>query len=75
MAKAVLSNKKNGITKSIEQEDFAKIVKFNYRTRTVRIDQVLPFRVKFTSIGIEGYGPNNVPPIPLQVIGYSNYIL
>jgi hypothetical protein len=75
MAKAVLSNKKNGITKSIEQEDFAKIVKFNYETRTVRIDQVLPFRVKFTSIGIEGYGPNNVPPIPLQVIGYSNYIL
>jgi hypothetical protein len=75
MAKAVLSNKKNGITKSIEQEDFAKIVKFNYGTRTVRIDQVLPFRVKFTSIGIEGYGPNNVPPIPLQVIGYSNYIL
>lgn len=75
MAKAVLSNKKVGITKDIEQEDFAKIVRFNYDTKTVRIDQVLPFRVKFTSIGIEGYGPNNVPPIPLQVIGFSNFIL
>ena len=75
MSKAVLSNKLNGITKNIEQEDFAKIVKFNYSNRSVRVDQILPFRVKFTSIGIEGYGPNNVPPIPLQVIGFSNYIL
>lgn len=41
----------------------------------VEIKHSLPFRVRFTSINIEGYGPNNVPPIPLQVIGYSNYIL
>lgn len=75
MAKAVLSNKKVGITKNIEQEDFAKIVKFNYGSKTVKIDQVLPFRVKFTSIGIEGYSSTNVPPISLQVIGFSNYIL
>lgn len=75
MSKAVLSNKKIGITKNIEQEDFAKIVKFNYGSKTIKIDQVLPFRVKFTSIGIEGYSSTNVPPIPLQVIGFSNYIL
>lgn len=75
MSKSVLSNKLNGITKNIEQEDFAKIVKFNYSNRSIKVDQILPFRVKFTSIGIEGYGPNNVPPIPLQVIGFSNYIL
>lgn len=75
MAKAVISNKKNGITKDIQQEDFAKIVKFNYGSKTIRVDQALPFRVKFTSIGIEGYSSTNVPPIPLQVIGFSNYIL
>lgn len=75
MSKSILSNKKTGIAKNIEQEDFAKIVRFNYGKKTVKIDQVLPFRVKFTYIGIEGYGPNNVPPIPLQVIGFSNYIL
>lgn len=75
MAKAVISNKKIGITKDIQQEDFAKIVKFNYGSKTIRVDQVLPFRVKFTSIGIEGYSSTNVPPIPLQVIGFSNYIL
>ena len=75
MASTKISNKISGITKNIEQEDFAKIVKFNYGKKIVKIDQTLPFRVKFTSIGIEGYSPNNVPPIPLQVIGYSNYIL
>lgn len=43
--------------------------------RTVAINETIPFRVKFTNIGIEGYGPNNVPAIGIQVIGYSNYIL
>lgn len=41
----------------------------------VEIIHTLPFRVRFTSINIEGYTSTNVPPIPLQVIGYSNYIL
>jgi hypothetical protein len=75
MAKAVLSNKKTEVLKNIEQEDFAKIVRFNYGGKIVKIDQALPFRVKFTTIGIEGYSSTNVPPIPLQVIGFSNYIL
>jgi hypothetical protein len=49
--------------------------KIEYKKQHIKINQVLPFRVKFINIGIEAYGPNNVPPIPLQVIGYSNYIL
>jgi hypothetical protein len=36
---------------------------------------VLPFRVKFTTIGIESYGPNNPAPIGIAVIGFNNYIL
>ena len=35
----------------------------------------LPFRVKFTTIGIEGYGPGNPAPIGIAVIGINNYIL
>ncbi|MEY3310733.1 MAG: hypothetical protein RL348_51 [Bacteroidota bacterium] len=66
MATAVLTSKTAAKTKKIKQEDYARIVLIN---------EILPFRVRFTSIGIEGYSPNNVPPIPLQVIGYSNYIL
>jgi hypothetical protein len=41
----------------------------------VKAEQFLPFRVRFTSIGIEGYGPNNPAPIGIAVIGFSNYIL
>ena len=36
---------------------------------------VLPFRVAFTTLGIESYGPNNPPPIGIAIIGYNNYIL
>ena len=43
--------------------------------RFVSINEVLPFRIRFTTIGIEGYSSNNVPGIGLQVIGVSNWIL
>lgn len=38
----------------------------------VRINEVLPFRVKFINIGVGGY---SVPPIGIAIIGYNNYIL
>jgi len=74
MAKAVLSNKGAGKTRSITLENYS-ITKIVPETRVVRINDVLPFRIKFINIGIEGYSSTNVPPIPLQVIGFSNYIL
>lgn len=39
------------------------------------VSSVLPFRIRFTAIRIEGAGPNSFIPIPLQVVGFSNYIL
>ena len=42
---------------------------------TVQIEHNLPFRVKFTAIKVPGYSSSNPPPIPLQIIGFSNYIL
>lgn len=42
---------------------------------TVLVEEDVPFRVRFTSIGVEAYGRNNVPGIGIQVIGFSNYIL
>ncbi len=74
MAKAVLSNKVAGKTRSITSENYS-ITKIVPETRVVRINDVLPFRIKFINIGIEGYSSTNVLPIPLQVIGFSNYIL
>lgn len=63
MSKAVISEKEYSITKIVPEK------------KVVRINEVLPFRVRFINIGIEGYSSTNVPPIPLQVIGFSNYIL
>jgi hypothetical protein len=74
MAKAIIIDDFSTKLKSIETSDYPT-VKILPEIRTVKINEVLPFRIKFTSVIIEGYGPNNIPPIPLQVIGYSNYIL
>jgi len=73
MATATLTNLDHK-TKYIKPVDYpiASIVDISPR---VEIKHALPFRVRFTSINIEGYTSTNVPPIPLQVIGYSNYIL
>jgi len=40
-----------------------------------KIEEILPFRVQFINVSVFGYSKNNPPPIPLQIIGYSNYIL
>jgi hypothetical protein len=61
-------------TVRIEQENFIN-TSFETGKRISLIEETLPFRIKFTAIMVPGYGPNNVPPIPLQIIGYSNYIL
>ena len=45
-----------------------------YKARAVKVEEVLPFKVKFTTIGI-GPAYANIPGIGLQVIGINNYIL
>lgn len=55
--------------------DRYSITKIKEPQRKVVINEVLPFRIKFTTIGIAGYGSTNVPGIGLQIIGVSNYIL
>lgn len=41
----------------------------------VKVESDLPFRVKFTNIGVPSYGPNNPAGIGIAIIGYNNYIL
>jgi len=74
MAKAIIIDEVKVKASKIKESDYG-IAKIVQPTRVVRINDILPFRVKFTSIGVESYGANNVPGIGLQVIGYSNYIL
>lgn len=75
VAKAIIIDEKKINTVRIETKNAPKPVVRYVDNRQVRINEVLPFRVRFTSVKIPGYGPSNIPAIPLQVIGYSNYIL
>jgi hypothetical protein len=74
MATAVLLDTLKGKTERIFPIDYAE-VKIKDFTRKAVITEVLPFRVKFTAIQIQAIGLGNTPAIPLQIIGYSNYIL
>lgn len=72
MATAVITNKSN-IARKIESKDYSRF-KIIPSRRIVRINETLPFRVRFTNIIVPGYNQNNIPGIGLQIIGYSNYI-
>ncbi len=73
MAKAVISEKKN-VLKSLKAIAYP-IIKITEPSKRVNVYETIPFRVKFTNIGISGYGPGNVPPIGIAIIGVNNYIL
>ena len=74
MATALILDELNGKTKRIFPIDYP-LIQVEEFTRNTLITDILPFRVKFTAIQIVAIGLGNTPAIPLQVIGYSNYIL
>jgi hypothetical protein len=51
------------------------LAKFIFKPRKTKATSILPFRVKFTTVGIEGYDSRNPAPIGIAVIGVNNYIL
>lgn len=42
--------------------------------KVIKYNEILPFRVRFSSIGIPGV-QGLVPPIGIAIIGVNNYIL
>lgn len=74
MAKAVIEDIKTGYVKKIFTDSPGNAA-IRWSAGRVKINNVVPFRVKFTNIGIPSYGPGNVPPIGIAVIGVNNYIL
>jgi hypothetical protein len=74
MASIKIYEKKPVVTKRIE-EDFSIKTSISAPSKNVVINSVLPFRIRLTAIRIEAGGATAIPPIPLQIIGYSNYIL
>ena len=73
MASAIIIDRDSHKAKNIEPIDYS-ITNITHKNRSVKINEVLPFRVRFTTIGIAP-AYSNVPGIGLQVIGINNYIL
>lgn len=71
---AIITEKDRINTRSIDNKNFYRSTVLE-STRTVKINEVLPFRIRFTEVRLPGYNQNNIPGIGLQIIEYSNYIL
>ena len=74
MASVKIYDKQPVFTKRIEQ-DLSIKTSISAPSKNVTINSVLPFRIRLTARRIEAGGSTTIPPIPLQIIGYSNYIL
>ena len=74
MASAVISTKQDQRVRSLESTNYP-IVRISEGRRTVKINQVLPFRIRFTNVMVPGYSASNPAPIGIAVIGVNNYIL
>jgi hypothetical protein len=74
MATANIIKTSNGNVKKIKTSFFS-ISKILFKPRKTKVEAILPFRVKFTNIGIEGFSTRNPAPIGIAVIGINNYIL
>jgi hypothetical protein len=74
MATSIIIDDKKIKLKKIETSDFNKTV-IRYNKPVTIVNEVLPFRVRFQTIGIEGYGPSNPAGIGIAIVGLNNYIL
>jgi hypothetical protein len=73
MATILINSNPPVLTKIIEEVRSVNTT-IDQPTRGVRINSILPFRIKLTNIQIPS-SSGNIPAIPLQIIGFSNYIL
>lgn len=74
MSKSVIVDKTKRTVKYIKNSNFFTS-KIRYKAGTVKINETLPFRIKFTNIGITGYGPSQGAPIGIAIIGVNNYVM
>ena len=74
MATAIILDNLNNKVSDIRPVDYPRVAIDNFEIG-FRAESILPFRVQFRPIQIEPLGLGNTPAIPLQIIGYSNYIL
>lgn len=75
MGKVTLTATEYPIVKRIVESEYPKRVKISQKPIKVKINNNLPFRVKFLPGIISEFSPNNPAPIGIAVIGVNNYIL
>lgn len=73
MATAIVTDK-SPKTNLVTAKDYSN-VKIPDSKPVVLINAILPFRVRFTNIGIQAYGPGNAAPIGIAIIGLNNYVM
>jgi hypothetical protein len=73
MALAVIIDDELQKTKIVKDIDYPVTTIISIKN-AVKITELLPFRVRFSTIGIPT-SYSGVPAIPLQIIGINNYIL
>ena len=75
MATSTVFNKQKTLLRSINQHSFPEVEISQKQNIGITINELLPFRIRITDKDIIGFSVTNTPPIPLQIIGLSNYIL
>jgi hypothetical protein len=74
MGKAVIVDDTKRIVRRIGPSNYFNS-KISFKSGKARINEVLPFRVKFMNVDNAQYTSTNPPGIGLQIIGVNNYIL
>ncbi len=75
MGKITLTQTEYPVVKRFTQTDYPKKVKISQKQIKVKINDNLPFRVKFLPGIISEFSSTNPAPIGVAVIGVNNYIL
>ena len=74
MAKVKLTDIGYLQAKSVKQTNFNK-VKIKEFPPKAKVESILPFRIRLTSINLATYNANNPAPVGISIIGGNNWIL
>ena len=74
MATSIINNNTKRKVSAINAVTYGAI-KISKPYPIVKINEVLPFRIRITNIQIPGYSASSPAPIGIAVIGLNNYIL
>jgi hypothetical protein len=84
--KQKLSNKSTGTLKKVSNISSKSSIVLDIKPKSsniktvdypkkVKPEDILPFKIKITNLGIDGVNPLAPPGIGVQIIGFSNYII